>query len=39
MRSDELDVVAKWQTLFFVRFAYASSINGQILIYLYYPKK
>jgi len=39
MRSDELDEVAKQQTLFLVRFACASSINGQNFSYLYYPKK
>ena len=38
MRSNELDEVAKQQTLFLVRFACASSINGQIAFCFYYPK-
>ena len=42
MRSNELDEVAKQQTLFLVRLACASSIrqlaDGQIAFCFYYPK-
>ena len=39
MRSDELNEVAKQQTLFLVRFACASLKEGKSFFCLYYPNK